>query len=156
MRRARIQLGSRAQLQEQMWRIDLFGWAETLLQDLRYGVRSLSTHKTFALTALISLTLGLGANIAIFNIINALLLRSLPIEDPSRRVQIKSKDLGDYFTNPIWEQIRDRQKSFEGVLAYGGTRFDLSISRQHCSYSPLQILVPSSPADEPAISSLTR
>jgi predicted permease len=76
-------------------------------------------------TAILSLALGIGANTAIFSMLNAVMLRSLPVEDPHRLVQLDSQG-GGYFTNPIWEQVRDHQQAFAGALAYGGDGFDLS------------------------------
>jgi putative ABC transport system permease protein len=109
----------------------VWGWAflETLVNDLRYGMRTLRAEPGFALAAVASLALGIGANTAIFSILNAVMLRGLPVEDPHRLVQVKSAVSGDFtgsYTNPIWEQIRDHQQSFSGALAYNGQRFDLA------------------------------
>jgi predicted permease len=54
------------------------------------------------------------------------MLRSLPVQDPQRLVQLDSPGSGDGFTNPIWEQVRDHQQAFSGTLAFSGDRFDLS------------------------------
>ncbi|MEO8661804.1 MAG: ABC transporter permease, partial [Bryobacteraceae bacterium] len=71
--------------------------------------------------------LGIGANTAIFSLINALLLRSLPIEDPESLVQVTLGDGPDNALNtPLWEQIRDKQTAFAGVAAYSGDRFNLA------------------------------
>jgi len=102
-----------------------------LIQDVRYALRQLQQRPAFASVVILSLALGIGANTAMFSIINAVMLRSLPVEDPHRLVVIKAGDGGDdTFTNPIWEQVRDNQKAFSGVFAYSehpmSDRFDLS------------------------------
>lgn len=127
--RARRAFGNVTQLLEQGRAV--WGWAffEALASDLRYGIRALRADPGFALAAVGSLALGIGANTAIFSILNAVMLRSLPVEDPQQLVQLKSGTKGNFeggYTNPIWEQIRDHQQVFSGVLAYGGNRFDLA------------------------------
>jgi len=108
---------------------EAWGWTllDTLRQDLRYGLRMLASHPGFTATAVLSLAFGIGANTAIFSILDAVMLRSLPVEDPRQLVQIRPGPSGDdEFTNPIWEQVRDHQQAFTGVLAYSSDRFDLA------------------------------
>jgi putative ABC transport system permease protein len=100
-------------------------WLDRLGQDLRYGVRTLAANPGFTATAVLSLALGIGANTAIFSIINALMLRSLPVPDPQTLVQIEESG-NPGLTNPLWEQIRDHQPGFAGALAFDSDRFDLS------------------------------
>ena len=104
-----------------------WGWSflDGLAQDLRHGLRNLASDGTFATAAIVSLALGIGANTAIFTVIHSVMLRELPIKDPQRLVQIRQGENGE-LTNPIWEQIRDRQQVLEGMLAYSLERFDLS------------------------------
>jgi len=97
----------------------------TLFRDLQYAARLLRRSPGFSLVAVLSLALGIGANTSIFTIINAVMLRSLPVEDPARLVQIKRNN-SPVMTNPIWEQIRDHQQALSGVLAYSETKFDLA------------------------------
>jgi predicted permease len=95
-------------------------------QDLRYAVRALRTSPAFTAVAVLSLALGIGANTAIFSLIDAVMLKYLPVSHPEELVQVTMGQQGGMFTNPIWEQLRDRQDVFSGVLAYGTTRFNLT------------------------------
>lgn len=122
---ARVHFGNESLLREKSR--EAWGWAfaETLWQDVRYAARDLNSSRGFAAVAVLSLALGIGANTAIFSILNAVMLRSLPVEDPAQLVQLETRDNSNY-TNPLWEQIRDHQTAFSGMLAYSSTRFDLS------------------------------
>jgi len=125
-RRALIQFGSYVGKREEMRDIDLFARAEAILRDLRFGIRKLAGSPLFAAAAILSLALGIGANTAIFSIINALMLRSLPVADPGRLVEVRSKEIGNDFTNPIWEQMKAHPEGFAGMLAVSPDRFDLA------------------------------
>src|SRR5579875_3278349 len=108
-----------------------WGWTfvETLASDLRYGFRTLRADSAFTVAAISSLALGIGANTAIFSILNAVMLRSLPVEDPQRLVQLVSGKTGSFngtYTNPVWEQVRDHQRAFSGAFAFSNNRFDLA------------------------------
>ena len=118
--------GNVTQLQESSRAVWIWPFLETLVQDARYALRTLQANPGFAATAFLSLALGIGANTAIFSILNAVMLRSLPVEDPQRLVQVEVSARNDYFTNPIWEQVRDRQQAFSGALAFSTNRFDLA------------------------------
>jgi len=124
--------GNVTQLQEDSRAVLVLPFLETLVQDTRYAVRALRANPGFAATAVLSLALGIGANTAIFSILNAVMLRSLPVEDPQRLVQLGSPrsdpahPLRVYFTNPIWEQVREHQQAFSGTLAFSEDRFDLA------------------------------
>ena len=122
---ARRQFGNAtrmAEISREAW-----GWTflDRLVQDVRYGLRALAANPGFTLTAVLSLALGIGANTAIFSIVNAVMLRSLPVEDPRQLVEIRDQQ-GASYTNPIWEQFRDHQQAMAGVLAYSADRFDLA------------------------------
>ncbi len=95
---------------------------ETLAQDAGYAIRILRQNPGFASIAILSLALGIGANTAIFTLIDTVLLRSLPVRDPQRLVAyaLNPDKPSVGFSNPDYEYIRDHNQSFEGVLAYGG------------------------------------
>ena len=78
------------------------------MHDLRNAFRSLIATPVVSAVAVLSLALGIGANTAIFSILDSLILRTLPVEEPQTLAII---DKGSW-TNPIWEAIRDRQEPF--------------------------------------------
>ena len=117
--------GNVTQLQEASRAVWIWPFLETLAQDARYALRTLRANPGFAATAVLSLALGIGANTAIFSILNAVMLRSLPLEDPGRLVALQAQGERD-LTNPIWEQVRDHQQAFSGSLAFSEDRFDLA------------------------------
>ena len=96
-----------------------------MTQDLRYALRALRASPGFASVAILSLALGIGANTAIFSLIDSLILKPLPVSHPEKLLQV-TRGKEDYYTNPIWEQVRDRQDVFSGIFAYGGARFNLA------------------------------
>ena len=126
-RQARLQFGHRQGLKEQTRDVDIFGWLESLTHDLRYAIRGLKANPGFTLTVVLSLGLGIGANTAIFSLINAVLLKSLPVERPNELVQVTmGKEHSEEFTNPIWEEIRRSQDVFSGAFAFGSAGFNLA------------------------------
>ncbi|MGD0695931.1 MAG: ABC transporter permease [Terriglobia bacterium] len=113
---------------------DMWGWRwlEALLQDLRYGLRQLRRSPGMTAVAVLTLALGIGANTAIFSLIDTVMLRSLPVEKPEELVEVRrynprwGSEGSPSFTNPLWEQVRDRQDVFSGVFASGEESFDLA------------------------------
>jgi putative ABC transport system permease protein len=98
---------------------------------LRDALRALKSAPIVSAVAILSLALGIGANTAMFSIIDSLLLRSLPVQEPHRLAMVGQLPRGrTSWTNPIWEAIRDRSQSFDGALAWSSTRFNLSQSGQ--------------------------
>ena len=96
-------------------------------QDVRFALRSLRATPTVTAVAVLSLALGIGANAAIFSIINSLLLRMLPVQDPARLVLITDTPTrARSWGYPIWLEIHERQHLFEDSAAWSFTRFDLS------------------------------
>ena len=98
---------------------------DAALQDVRYALRALRSSPGFAMVAILSLALGIGANTAIFSLIDSVILKTLPVSHPEQLVQVTMGKSAS-FTNPIWEQIRDHQDAFSGIFAYGGSRFNLA------------------------------
>jgi len=107
---------------------------ETLIQDLRFGFRRLLKGPAFTIVAVLSLALGVGANAAIFSLINAVLLRPLPITDPSKvlSVQVVGKnDSLDAFSYPNYLDFRDRNEVLSGLLVYRFAPMSLSRERNN-------------------------
>ena len=97
------------------------------MPDLRDAFRALRATPIVTGVAILSLALGIGANTAIFSLINALMLRSLPVKSPQRLVQVLVADKQTSWSNPLWEQIRDRDtQMFDGAFAYSTPRFNLA------------------------------
>ncbi len=109
------------------------GLIENMLHDLRYAVRVLRRSPGFTAVAILSLALGIGANAAIFQLLNAVRLRSLPVANPQELAEVRiaggQPGMGFYanpyvqITNPLWEQIREHQKAFSGIFAWGDDSF---------------------------------
>src|SRR5258706_1720211 len=100
-------------------------WLERLWQDVRYGCRMLAGSPAFAVIAVLSLAIGIGANCAIFSFADALLLRPLPVARPSEVFTVGSttliaafgaSSLGSSYRDYV--DIRDRSASFEGLAAF--------------------------------------
>jgi len=99
---------------------------DRFVQDIRYAIRTLRTAPGFALVAILSLALGIGANTAIFSLIDAVMLKTLPVSRPEELLQVTESNDNTSFTNPLWEALRDRQDVFSGIFAYSGRRFNLA------------------------------
>jgi putative ABC transport system permease protein len=94
-------------------------------QDVRLAIRQLRASPLVSAVAILSLALGIGANTAIFSIVNSLLMRPLPVRQPQQLVTLTMRDQENW-SNPIWEQIRDRPELFDGAFAWSDTRFNLA------------------------------
>jgi len=119
---ARVEMGSMETVKDE---IRAAGWeaaVAALVRDLRYSLRVLAKAPLFTAVVVLTLALGIGANTAIFSLLDAILLRTLPVEKPEDLVEVTHNS----FTNPLWEQVRDRQDVFSGVFAWGDDRFNLS------------------------------
>jgi putative ABC transport system permease protein len=136
-RAARRKLGNPTRIREEIYTMNSLGFIETLWHDLRYGARLLRRNPTFAIVAILTLALGTGANTAIFELVNAVTLRMLPVERPDELVEVRIvKALGGRtgeftsnrpnLSNPLWERIRAEQRVFSAMLAWGSTRWNLA------------------------------
>jgi len=98
-------------------------------RDLSLACRTLGGSPIVTLVAAASLALGIGANTAIFSVVNSLLLRTLPVNDPARLVLITdtARDYVRAWSYPVWAEIRQRPRLFERAAAWSFTRFNLSI-----------------------------
>ena len=99
------------------------GWLETLWQDLRYGARMLWKRPIFTLVAVLMLALGIGANTAIFTLVNAVFLQPLPVAEPARLMSVFGTDEKNLtvigpISWPNFKDYRDQNDVFTGMLAF--------------------------------------
>src|SRR6266550_3327922 len=103
---------------------------ENLVQDVKYSVRVLLKSRGFTAVAILTLALGIGANAAIFSLVNAVLVRPLPVEEPDKLVEIfTSSSSGDPWSRssyPDYLDLREQKNTFSGVIAYSNIPFNLS------------------------------
>src|SRR6267154_4138573 len=102
---------------------------ETLLQEICYGLRMLAKSPGFVLVAVLSRGLGIGANTAIFSLVNTVALRPLPIERPEQLVSLQnvsSTRLSNAFSYPNYKDFRDRNDVFSGLIGYHFTPLSVS------------------------------
>ena len=104
-----------------------------LLQDLRYAFRTLRKSLLFAIVAVVSLALGIGANTAIFSLVNQLMLELLPVKHPEQLVLLRGE--GDHYGSntgpnaisyPMYQDFRDKNSVFQGMFCKYGTRLSLA------------------------------
>lgn len=109
---------------------------KTVLRDFRYALRTLRKSRVFTLLSTATLALGIGANVAIFQLLDAVRLRTLPVREPGQLAAIQIVDnrfgrTGDFsgrnpqLTSAIWEDLRDRQQAFSNIAAWGTDQLDL-------------------------------
>jgi putative ABC transport system permease protein len=134
-RRARASFGGIDDIKEQSRDVRGVSILDVALRDLRYAVRILLKQPAFTTVAILSLTLGIGANTAMFQLLNALTLQSLPVAAPEQLVEIRMRSMegtrGNFLrsfgvTNPLWERIREVREPFTGLFAWSEEGFDLS------------------------------
>ena len=133
---ARRQLGNYTIQKERARDMDVVTWLDQLRGDAVYGVRQLKQNPGFTAVAVLSLGLGIGANTAIFQLVNAVRLKLLPVKDPEQLVVVDwNKDSarsGSWstrsanFTYTQWDVLRAQQQAFSGTIAWSASLFDLS------------------------------
>jgi predicted permease len=130
-------LGNAGRVREDVYLMNTIAPLDMLWQDLRYAARVLRRDKAFAIAAIASLALGIGANTAIFQLLDAIRLRTLPVERPQELVEVRispesSREgrSGSFngrrpnLTYALWEQIQHRQQVLSGAFAWSSARFN--------------------------------
>jgi putative ABC transport system permease protein len=139
-RQARLRLGNYNIQKERTRDMDVAGWLEAACADFAYGLRQLKLNPGFTSVAVLSLALGIGANTAIFQLLDAIQLRGLPVKDPWQLATIeRAKDFytaGWYssreeaFTYAQMDALRHHTQAFSDMLTFWPTRFNLSTGGQ--------------------------
>lgn len=134
---AHLKLGNTTSIKETVYRMHSFVFLESLWQDIHFGFRMLRKNPGFTAVALASLALGIGANAALFHLVNAVMLRSLPVRNPQELVRFQWKGTnihrsGNFwarpfdFTYPEWDALSRRTGPFSEIFAWSGDDFNLA------------------------------
>jgi predicted permease len=131
---ARRKLGNPTRVREEIYRMNTVGWLDTLWQDLRYAWRVLWRDKGVTVVAVLSLALGVGANTAIFQLLDFVRLRSLPVERPQELVEVRmppgtsvtgsAEGRRPTMTFALVQELRRHQQAFSGLAVWGTRRFN--------------------------------
>jgi len=135
-RAARLEIGGVEAVKEEVRSVSWETHLETLWNDLRFGARLLRFNPVFAGAAILSLALGIGANTAIFQLLDAVRMRTLPVKNPQELASVlidpRKKASGRFegrqsdLTYAMWEQVRAQQQGFSGVFAWSPTEFNIA------------------------------
>jgi putative ABC transport system permease protein len=134
---ARRKLGNVTRIREEIYQMNTMAWIDSAWRDLTYGARLLRVNPAFATVAILSLALGVGANTAIFQLLDAVRIRTLPVKNAGELAEVRIAEpvggrTGQFtgrrpsLTNPLWEQVRDRQQVFTEMFAWSAPTFDLT------------------------------
>ncbi len=140
LRKAKVEMGGVESVKQKVRSSTWESLAESVWQDIRYGVRQLVHSPGFSLVALITLALGIGANTAIFTLVHGVLLKQLPIADPAHLYRIGEGenyccDWGGFeddwgtFEYPFYEHLRDTGTAFREVAAFSGSTPSFGVRR---------------------------
>ena len=128
-RRACIEFGGIERAKEECRDARGVTFLEALLQDLRYGLRMLRKTPGFTAVAVLTLALGIGVNTAIFSVVNALVLRPLPVERPKELAFLENAHYGPGQSFPNYKDLRDRNQTFVGLIGYRIAPMELETNR---------------------------
>jgi predicted permease len=124
-RRARLEFGGLDQVKQTCREARGVNLVETLIQDVRYAVRGFNRNRGFTLVAVLTLALGVGANSAVFSVINAVMLRALPVWEPQQLMQVAFRGkhdatlfVGESFSYPLFSEFRRNRQSFSDLAAF--------------------------------------
>src|SRR5207237_3607368 len=115
---ARLDLGGIEQTKEKCRDARRVNWIQDLIQDLRFGLRVLRKSPSFTAVAVLTLALGIGANTTIFSVVNALVLRPLPVERPKELAFLENVHYGAGQSFPNYKDLRERNQTFAGLIGY--------------------------------------
>jgi predicted permease len=128
VREARVRFGSPAATRERVWAEDAALGLESFGRDLRTALRGFVKSPGFSLVVVATLALGIGANTAIFELLDAVRLRSLPVVKPGELAEIRiaggtggfgiNNGIAGNFTIPMWQEVKDHHEPFKGVFAW--------------------------------------
>ena len=143
-REARMNMGGPEQLKEEIRSARAGAWLETLWQDIRYAARLFRQNPGFTTIAVLTLALGIGANTAVFSVVNAVVLRPLPYKDSERLVSVKTSatmlanlELGNSWV--AFEQIRNNASAFDELTAYRSYSMTLTDSGDPARISVMKV-----------------
>src|SRR5215210_6311798 len=139
---AHRKLGNATLIREEIYDMNTLRFIDTIGQDLRYGLRLLRRNPTFSIVAILTLALGTGANAAIFQLVNSVRLRALPVERPQELVSVaidtnnngrsgRFMSRRPFFSEPLLQAIRSGQQAFSDVFAWGVTTWNLATDGEY-------------------------
>jgi len=130
-RQARLAFGGQSQVAEDCREARGMSVLESVLQDVHYALRQMKKSPGFAVTAVLTLALGIGANAVVFSVLNALVLRPLNVYQPERLFAVEHKEHADYWQSyPDYIDYRDENSTFSGMATYYTTDVAVVIGKQ--------------------------